>query len=151
MPKELQPNNDSYLKAISSHWKCISEPPRRHAAIVRLLYPDIRQALDAGRTRREIHNTLKAAGFSGRYTGFAQTLQRIQPKAIELIRTIREENTTEWQLPSASSPPSVREDLPVKERRLRAERSIQAERDRMEAHRKAVSEKKFRFDPKDID
>jgi hypothetical protein len=157
--EELQPNTqlhddaDSYLETISLRWKQLTEPPKRHAAIVRLLYPDIRRALDAGRTRREIHNTLQTAGCPGKYAGFIQSLQRIQAKTIELIRTIGEEKkylAAEWQIPSTGLP-SVREDLPVEERRLRAERSMQAERNRMEAHRKAVSEKKFRFDPKDID
>jgi hypothetical protein len=52
--------------------------PRRYAALLRLLYPEINRALELGVTRLEIHQAIQAEGVAGSYSAFVQNIRRIE-------------------------------------------------------------------------
>lgn len=59
-----------------------AEKPKTKAGLIRMLWPEIRQALNAGHTIAEILNTLKKDGVEINYSTFRNRIARLKKKDI---------------------------------------------------------------------
>jgi uncharacterized protein YjiS (DUF1127 family) len=64
--------DDPFLASLVHRLQHLDPKPRRYAALLRLLYPEINRALELGVTRLEIHRAIQAEGVAGSYSALEQ-------------------------------------------------------------------------------
>jgi hypothetical protein len=141
--------DDPFLAPLVRRLQRLDPRPRRYAALLRLLYPEIHRALELGATRLEIHRAIRAEGVAGSYSALVQNLRRLEARPPRPMPV--------WDLPAPVSAParpeqSEREsaDDPVQAailRRRRAAEKVQARKQRtVDREARRAGEKVFHFD-----
>jgi hypothetical protein len=142
--------DDPFLAPLVRRLQRLDPRPRRYAALLRLLYPEIHRALELGVTRLEIHRAIQAEGVAGSYSALVQNLRRMEARPPRHVPG--------WGYPPASVSEAARAersenesaDDPVQAailRRRRAAEKVQARKQQtVDQEARRAGEKVFHFD-----
>jgi uncharacterized protein YjiS (DUF1127 family) len=143
--------DDPFLASLVHRLQHLDPKPRRYAALLRLLYPEINRALELGVTRLEIHRAIQAEGVAGSYSALVQNLRRMEarpPRHMPIWE--RPASASEAVRPEQSERESVDSVQAAILRRRRAAEKVQARKQQtVDQETRRAGEKVFHFDVED--